>query len=204
MCDEIQSVFSQLFDVLSIGCSRCFILHDSLSVNEGSHARYPRRGQRRASTHYRLRIATYPVSRKPSAATMQNYDIIVCFPSRKALYHCVGYICFALKLGNKYLPVKALVLPPQGPDAMLIDISIMKALEAKLDWAAEQLSFEDSKVTIPATHMKRPIRSKYCSVITQDSTQKRFLCLFLISTLSQSHMKHSFVFSVRHSLKKIR
>ena len=79
------------------------------------------------------------------------------------------YIRFALKLGNKYLPVEALVLFHLGPDAMLIDNSIMKAFEAKLDWAAERLSFKDSNITIPATHMRRPIRSKYCSVITQDS-----------------------------------
>ena len=55
---------------------------------------------------------------------------------------------------------------------MLIDNSIMKALGAKLDWAAERLSFEDSNITIPATHMRRPIRSKYCSVTTQDSDKE--------------------------------
>ena len=33
---------------------------------------------------------TYPVSCKISSATMQNYDIIACYPSRQALYHCVG------------------------------------------------------------------------------------------------------------------
>ena len=43
------------------------------------------------------------------------------------------HIRFALKLGNKYLPVEALVLPHLGPDAMLIDNSIMKAFGAKLD-----------------------------------------------------------------------
>ena len=67
---------------------------------------------------------------------MQNYDTIVYFLSYQALYDCVvlmerpsilGYIRFALKLGNKYLPVEALVLPHLGPDAKLID-SIMKAL----------------------------------------------------------------------------
>ena len=81
----------------------------------------------------------------------------------------LGYIRFALKLGNKYLPVEALVLPHLGPDAMLIDSSIMKAFGAKLDWAAERLSFKDSDITIPETYMRRPIRSKYCSVITQNS-----------------------------------
>ena len=45
----------------------------------------------------------------------------------------------------------------------------MKAFGAKLDWAAERVSFKDSNITIPATHMRRPIRSKYSSVITQDS-----------------------------------
>ena len=43
----------------------------------------------------------------------------------------------------------------------------MKAFRAKLDWTAERLSFQDSNVTIPATHMRRPLKSKYCSVITQ-------------------------------------
>ena len=37
-----------------------------------------------------------------------------------------GYISFTLKLGNKSLPVEAFVLPHLGPDAMLIDKSIMK------------------------------------------------------------------------------
>ena len=55
---------------------------------------------------------------------------------------------------------------------MLIDNSIMKAFGAKLDWAAERLSFRDSSFTIPATHMRRPIKSKYCSVITQTSDAK--------------------------------
>ena len=30
----------------------------------------------------------YPVSRKISSKTMQNYGIIICFLSRQALYHC--------------------------------------------------------------------------------------------------------------------
>ena len=55
---------------------------------------------------------------------------------------------------------------------MLIDNSIMKAFGAKLDWAAERLSFRYSNFTIPATHMRRPIKSKYCSVITQTSDAK--------------------------------
>ena len=55
---------------------------------------------------------------------------------------------------------------------MLIANSIMKAFGAKLDWAAERLSFKDSDTTIPATHMRRPMRSKYYSVITQDSDAK--------------------------------
>ena len=81
----------------------------------------------------------------------------------------LGYIRLALKLDSKYLPVEALVLPHLGPDAMLLDNSIMKAFGAKLDWAAERLSFQNNNITIPATHMKKLIRSKYCSVITQDS-----------------------------------
>ena len=43
----------------------------------------------------------------------------------------LGCIRFTLKLGNKYLPVEALVLPHLGPDAMLIDNSIVKAFGAK-------------------------------------------------------------------------
>ena len=49
----------------------------------------------------------------------------------------------------------------------LIDNSIMKTFRAKLDWAAERLSFQDSNVTIPETHMRRSFKSEYCSVITQ-------------------------------------
>ena len=37
----------------------------------------------------------------------------------------------------------------------LIDKSIMKAFRAKLYWTAERLYFQDSNVTIPATHMRR-------------------------------------------------
>ena len=55
---------------------------------------------------------------------------------------------------------------------MLIENSIMKAFGAKLDWAAERLSFQDSSITIPATHMRRPIWSKHCSVIAQTSDGK--------------------------------
>ena len=55
---------------------------------------------------------------------------------------------------------------------MLIDNSIMKSFRAKLDWAAERLSFQDSNVTIPATHMRRFLRSKYCSVITQTGDEQ--------------------------------
>ena len=52
---------------------------------------------------------------------------------------------------------------------MLIDNSIMEAFGARLDWAAERLSFKNSNSPIPATHTRRSIRSNYCSVITQDS-----------------------------------
>ena len=82
------------------------------------------------------------------------------------------YIRFTLKLDNKSLPVDALVLPHSGPDAMLIDNSIMKAFRAKLDWAAKRLFFQDSNATIPAAHIRRYLESKYCSVITQTSDGK--------------------------------
>ena len=50
---------------------------------------------------------------------------------------------------------------------MLIDNSIMKSFGANLDWTAERLSYQDSKHTIPAIHVRRSIRSQYCSGITQ-------------------------------------
>ena len=87
---------------------------------------------------------------------------------------------------------------------MLIDNSIMKAFGAKLDWAAERLSYRESNVIIPASHTTRPIRSKYLSVITQGSDTEDVPLLFLIRTLSQSRMEHSIVFSARHDLNKIR
>ena len=81
----------------------------------------------------------------------------------------LGYIRFVFTLGNKSLPVESLVLPHLSAEAMLIDDSIMKEVfGAKLDWAAERLSFSDSNVTVPAIHTRKPIRSKNCSVITQN------------------------------------
>ena len=71
-----------------------------------------------------------------------------------------------VRFTNKLLPVEALVLPPLGPDVMLIDNSIMKSFGAKLDWTTERLSFQDSTSTIPAIHVRHSIQSKYCSVIT--------------------------------------
>ena len=55
---------------------------------------------------------------------------------------------------------------------MLIDNSIMKYFGAKLDWAAERLSFKGSNATIPANHMRRSLKSKYCSVITQTGDEQ--------------------------------
>ena len=60
----------------------------------------------------------------PSAISLHSAD-----ETLKSL----GCIRFTLKLGNKYFPVEALVLPHLGPDAMLIDNSIMKAFGSKLD-----------------------------------------------------------------------
>ena len=79
----------------------------------------------------------------------------------------LGYVRFSLKLGNKSLPVEALVLPHLGPDVMLLDNSIMKSFGAKLDWTTECLSFQDSRHTIPAVHVRRSVQPQYCSVITQ-------------------------------------
>ena len=79
----------------------------------------------------------------------------------------LGCVRFTLKLGNKPLPVEALVLPHLGPDVMLIDNRIIKSFGAKLDWTTERLSFQDSYDTIPATHVRRSLKSKYCCFITQ-------------------------------------
>ena len=87
------------------------------------------------------------------------------FPIRQVLFRCSVH--FTLKLGSKSLPVEALVLPYLGLDVMLIDNSIMKSFGAKLDWATERLYFQDSNVTIPATHVRRPLKSKYCYIVTQ-------------------------------------
>ena len=110
--------------------------------------------------HAKLRYnRVFPIS--PDAISLRSAD--------GTPLKILGYIRFTLKLSNEYLLVEALVSPHLGPDAMLIDNSIMKAFGAKLDWAAERLSFQDTNITIPATHTRRPIRSKYCSVTTQDS-----------------------------------
>ena len=66
-----------------------------------------------------------------------------------------GYIRFAVKLGNKYFPVGALVLTHLGPDAMRIDNSIMEAFGAELDRAVST----DSNITISPTYTRQPIRS---------------------------------------------
>ena len=79
----------------------------------------------------------------------------------------LGYVRFTLELGNKSLPVEALVLPHLGPDVMLLDSSVMKSFGAKLDWTTECLSFQDSRHTIPAVHVRRSVQPQYCSVITQ-------------------------------------
>ena len=90
----------------------------------------------------------------------------------------LGYVRFTLKLGNKSLPVEALVLPHLGSDEMLLDNSIMKSFGAKLDWTTERLSFQDSKQTMPAIHVRRSIRSQYCSVITQAADTQSIPVLF--------------------------
>ena len=79
----------------------------------------------------------------------------------------LGYVRFTLKLGNKSLPVEALVLPHLGPEVMLLDNSIMKSFGAKIDWSSECLSFQNSTQTIPARHVRSSVQSEYCSVITQ-------------------------------------
>ena len=50
---------------------------------------------------------------------------------------------------------------------MLLDNSIMKSFGAKLDWARECLSFQNSTQTIPARHVRSSVQSEYCSVITR-------------------------------------
>ena len=90
----------------------------------------------------------------------------------------LGYVRFTLKLGNKSLPVEALVLPHLGPDVMFLDNSIMKSFGAKLDWTTECLSFQVSKHTIPAIHVRRSVQSQYCSVITQTADTQSIPVLF--------------------------
>ena len=102
----------------------------------------------------------------PGAISLQTADATTL--------EVLGCIRYTLKLGNKSLPVEALVLPHLGADAMLIDNSVMKSFRAKLDWAAERLSFQDTNVTIPATHTGRSLESKYCSVIAQTSDEQSF------------------------------
>ena len=60
---------------------------------------------------------------------------------------------------------------------MLIDNSIMKSFGAKLYWTPERLFFQDSKHTIPAIHVRRSIRSQYCSVIAQPADTQSILVL---------------------------
>ena len=52
----------------------------------------------------------------------------------------------------------------------LIDNSTFRE---KLDWTAECLYFQDSNVTIPATHMRRSLKSQYWSVIKQTGDEQR-------------------------------
>ena len=70
---------------------------------------------------------------------------------------------------------------------MLIDNSIMKLFGAKLDWAAERLSFQDSNVTIPATHMRRSLKSEYYSVITQTGDAQIPVLVSRIYVVSAAH-----------------
>ena len=114
----------------------------------------------------------YPVDPYSAICDDHTYSTYIhkslCSADRMPL-KILEYIHFALKFGNISLPVEALVLPHLQSDAMLFEDSIMKAFGVKLGWAAERLSFKGSNVTIPATHTRRPIRLKYCSIITQDS-----------------------------------
>ena len=116
----------------------------------------------------------------------------------------LGYVRFTLKLGNKSLPVEALVLPHLGPDVMILDNSIMKSSGAKLDWARECLSFQNSTQTIPARHVRSSVQSEYCSVITQTVDTPPTPYCFLENFSYQLHMRHLYAFLVRHDLKKIR
>ena len=58
--------------------------------------------------------------------------------------------------------------------------------------------------TIPATHTRKPIRSKYCSVITQDADTKNVTVFVSNKYIIIPAAHDSFVFSVGHNLKKIR
>ena len=79
---------------------------------------------------------------------------------------------------------------------MLLDNSIMKSFGAKLDWTTECLSFQDSKHTIPAIHVRRSVQSQYCSVITQTAdTQSIPVLVYRKCVVPAAHEAHIRVFS---------
>ena len=85
----------------------------------------------------------------------------------------LGYARFQLTLGDITLQAEALVLPPLGPDIMLLDNTIMGAFGGVLDWSTEQLSFTTSHVTIKASHCRvdftahpENTATAQCSVVT--------------------------------------
>ena len=58
-------------------------------------------------------------------------------------------------------------VPPGAISLRSADGSPLEILGCVRDWTPERLSFQDSKNTIPAIHVRRSIRSQYCSVIAQ-------------------------------------
>ena len=92
---------------------------------------------------------------------------------------------------------------------MLLDKSIMKSFGDKLDWTTECLSFQDSKHTIPAIHVRRSVQSQYCSVITQTAQTQpipvlvRVLVLFVLFVFTERCTVHLFLIHIFTWTKKI-
>ena len=108
-----------------------------------------------------------------------------------------------LMLGNKSLPVEALVLPHLGPDEVQTDNITMKVFGVKLGKRLDDfllntvvspsLQFISENLSNQSIVLYLPRKLTYISP-----------CTFVISTFSKLSMKHSFVFSVQHDLKQIR
>ena len=64
------------------------------------------------------------------------------------------------------------VLSPEGTVLVTSSDEIVVSPPSPTVEPLERLSFQDSNVTIPATHMSRSLKSKYCSAITQTGDEQ--------------------------------